>query len=182
MKKTIAAALILLTFACQKASAQFPGVSPNQDYFHDDLHEVATKFTALQVPDLEKIQLPQLQPDGSFIFVYIWLPQTHRPTTSTFEANIADFLDIIGAQSAIYDGWCYLREPETTVAEKDGRSVGAMRISVLGYFGKPPARCEARLPGDAGKLGQTQIIRDPGSGMLSMMRQGYPTRFPNVVE
>ncbi len=154
--------------------------SQSVDYFHEKLETLAGQFTSLNIPDLEKIQLPQRQADASHVFIYIWLPNTHRPTTASFEANIADYFDIAGAQGRPFDGWCYLRKPEMTKVTKDQSTVGAMRVWALSYNGKPPRRCLGGLPGNAGQLGQTKVFKDPRSGLLSMVRSGHPTRFPGV--
>ena len=81
-----------------------PAHSEASDLFHEKISIVASKFLSLNIPGLEKIQLPQIQPDGSFIFIYVWHPQTHRPTTASFEANIGDYFDIIGAQIKTFSG------------------------------------------------------------------------------
>ena len=36
----------------------------------------------MNIPGLEKIQLPQVQADGSLIFIYIWIPKTHQADDS----------------------------------------------------------------------------------------------------
>jgi hypothetical protein len=160
------------------------GLAQAADFFHERIDTVAGQFTSLNIPDLEKIQLPQVQADGSFIFIYVWMPQTHRPTEASFEANVGDYFDVLGAQRGVYAGWCYARKPETHVLKKDdGREVGVMRIWALGYYGSAPQRkCAGGLPGEAGRLGQTQVYKDPESGLLSMIRSGHPTRFPAVSE
>lgn len=167
--------LIVLTFSTESASAQAP------DIFHERIDKIAEQFTSLNIPDLEKIQLPQAQADGSFIFIYVWLPKTHRPTTASFEANVADYFDIIGAQRKNYTGWCYLKRPEMHVLKAQEGAIGVVRIWALAYYGRAPrAKCLGGLPGSAGQLGGTQVIRDPRSGLLSMVRSGHPTRFPPV--
>lgn len=144
---------------------------------------VAEKFSSLNIPGLEKIQLPQLQPDGSYIFIYVWLPKTHRPTTASFEANIGDYFDIMGAQSKAFSGWCYLAKPETHVLKAETGDIAVMRIRALAFIGKTPrARCQGGLPGEAGQLGHTKVMKDPRSGLLSMARSGHPTRFPPANE
>ena len=105
-----------------------PFSSQATDLFHDKIDAVATNFSSLKIPNLEKIQLPQTQTDGSVIFLYIWLPNTHRPTMASFEANIGEYFDIVGSRSAPYDGWCYLKRPERHVLKGGGGQVAAMRI------------------------------------------------------
>ncbi len=151
------------------------------DLFHDKIDAVAAKFSSLNIPNLEKIQLPQSQPDGSVIFLYIWLPETHRPTMASFEANIGEYFDIVGSRSASYAGCVYLRKPETHVLKGGDSQVAAMRISALAYHGRAPRdKCHGKMPGAAGQLGHTQIVKDPNSGLLSMVRSGYPTEFPSA--
>ncbi|HZV21056.1 MAG TPA: hypothetical protein VE986_05875 [Hyphomicrobiales bacterium] len=160
-----------------------PAFSEPADFFHEKIDTIAKKFISLDIPDLEKIQLPKLQPDGSYIFIYVWLPRTHRPTTASFEANIGDFFDIIGSQQKVFAGWCYLKKPEAHVLKTESGEIGVMRIWALGYYAQAPrSKCQGGLPGAAGMLGQTQVIKDPHSGLLSMVRSGYPTRFPLVEE
>ena len=156
-----------------------PFSSQATDLFHDKIDAVTANFSSLNIPNLEKIQLPQTQADGSVIFLYIWLPETHRPTMASFEANIGEYFDIAGSRSAPYAGWCYLRKPETHVLKGGGGQVAAMRISALAYRGRAPRdKCHGRMPGAAGQLGHTQIVKDPNSGLLSMVHSGYPTEFP----
>lgn len=156
-----------------------PLSSQATDIFHDKIDAVAANFSSLNIPNLEKIQLPQSQPDGSVVFLYIWLPKTHRPTVASFEANIGEYFDIVGSRSAPYAGWCYLRKPETHVLKGGDGRVAAMRISALAYYGRAPRdKCHGKMPGAAGQLGHTQIVKDPNSGLLSMVRSGYPTEFP----
>lgn len=158
-----------------------PASSQATDLFHENIDTIAKKFISLNIPDLEKIQLPQIQADGSFIFIYVWLPKTHRPTTASFEANIADYFDILGAQKKVFGGWCYLRKPETHILKSDSEEIGVMRIWALGYYEQAPRKkCLGGAPGPAGRLGQTQVIKDPSSGLLTMVRSGHPTRFPLV--
>ncbi len=160
-----------------------PAYSEASDLFHERISIVASKFSSLNIPGLEKIQLPQIQPDGSFIFIYVWHPKTHRPTTASFEANIGDYFDIMGAQSKAFSGWCYLSRPETHVLKAESSEVAVMRIRALGFHGNAPrGRCRGGLPGEAGQLGHTQVIKDPRSGLLSMVRSGHPTRFPPAEE
>lgn len=154
-----------------------------QDFFHERIDAIAGRFSSLNIPDLEKIQLPQVQPDGSYIFIYVWFPKTHRPTKDSFEANVGDYFDVLGAQQRVYAGWCYARKPETHILKTDTGEVGVMRIWALGYYGRAPRmKCLGGLPGPAGRLGQTQVYKDPQSGLLSMVRSGHPTRFPAVDE
>ena len=149
------------------------------DLFHEKIGTIASKFSSLNIPGLEKIQLPQIQPDGSFIFIYVWHPKTHRPTTASFEANIGDYFDITGAQTKPFSGWCYLSRPETSVLKAESGEIAVMRIQALGFHGSAPrGKCRGGLPGEAGQLGHTQVIKDPRSGLLSMVRSGHPTRFP----
>ena len=132
---------------------------------------------------MEKIQLPQAQADGSFIFIYVWFPKTHSPTTASFEANVGDYFDVLGAQYKVYAGWCYAKKPETHILKTGNGEVGVMRIWALGFYGRTPRRkCLGGLPGAAGRLGQTQVYKDPNSGLLTMVRSGHPTRFPSVGE
>jgi hypothetical protein len=153
------------------------------DLFHEKISIIASKFSSLNIPGLEKIQLPQMQPDGSFIFIYVWHPQTHRPTTASFEANIGDYFDIIGAQAKAFKGWCYVSKPETHILNGEAGEIAVIRIWALGFHGNAPRRkCRGGSPSEAGKLGQTQVIKDPRSGLLSMVRSGHPTRFPLVEE
>ena len=160
-----------------------PAHSEASDLFHEKISIIASKFSSLNIPGLEKIQLPQIQPDGSFIFIYVWHPQTHRPTTASFEANIGDYFDIIGAQTKTFSGWCYVSKPETHDLKAETGEIAVIRIWALGFHGSAPRRkCRGGLPGEAGKLGQTQVIKDPRSGLLSMVRSGHPTRFPPAEE
>jgi hypothetical protein len=169
------ALVFMLASSANSASAQAP------DFFHEKIDTIASRFTALNIPDLEKIQLPQVQSDGSYIFIYVWFPKTHRPTTASFEANVGDYFDVLGAQQKVYAGWCYLKKPETHVLKADNSEVAVMRIWALGFYGRTPRmKCRGGLPSAAGQLGQTQVIKDPSSGLLSMVRSGYPTRFPIV--
>jgi hypothetical protein len=167
----------MIGFHFDHASAQAP------DFFHERIDTVAARFIALNIPDLEKIQLPQAQADGSFIFIYVWFPKTHRPTTASFEANVGDYFDVLGAEHRVYAGWCYVRKPETHILKNENAEVGVMRIWALGFYGRAPRRkCGGGLPGAAGRLGQTQVYKDPDSGLLTMVRSGHPTRFPSVRE
>ena len=156
-----------------------PAYSEAPDLFHEKIGIIAAKFSSLDIPGLEKIQLPQIQPDGSFIFIYVWHPKTHRPTTASFEANIGDYFDIMGAQSKAFSGWCYLGKPETYVLKAESSEISVIRIRALGFHGRAPrGKCRGGFPGEAGQLGHTQVIKDPRSGLLSMVRSGHPTRFP----
>ena len=167
----------LIVFPASRAFSQAP------DFFHERLDTIAASFESLNIPDLEKIQLPQAQPDGSFIFIYVWLPKTHRPTTASFEANVGDYFDVLGAGHRVFAGWCYAKKPETHILKTETGEIGVMRIWALGYRGRAPrAKCPGGLPGAAGRLGQTQVYKDPHSGLLSMVRSGHPTRFPSVDE
>lgn len=169
------AAILLIIFSNKPATSQ------SFDYFHEKIGSLAGRFTSLNIPNLEKIQLPQVQSDGSYIFIYVWLPKTHRPTTASFEANIGDYFDILGAQSKVFDGWCYIRRPEKLEVKTATNEIGVMRIWALSYYGQAPrGRCKGGFPGSAGRLGQTQVFRDPGSGLLSMSRSGHPTQFPRL--
>ncbi len=160
-----------------------PAYSEASDLFHEKIGIIALKFLSLNIPGLEKIQLPQNQPDGSFIFIYVWHPKTHRPTTASFEANIGDYFDIMGAQAKAFSGWCYLSKPETHVLKDESSEVAVIRIWALGFRGSAPrGKCRGGLPGAAGQLGHTQVIKDPRSGLLSMVRSGHPTRFPPAEE
>jgi hypothetical protein len=160
-----------------------PAHSEASDLFHEKISIIASKFSSLNIPGLEKIQLPQNQPDGSFIFIYVWYPKTHSPTTASFEANIGDYFDIIGAQAKAFSGWCYVSKPETHILNADAGEIAVIRIRALGFHRNAPRRkCQGGLPGEAGKLGQTQVIKDPRSGLLSMVRSGHPTRFPSAEE
>ena len=167
----------LIALHSDQACAQAP------DFFHQRIDLIAARFTSLNIPDLEKIQLPQAQADGSFIFIYVWLPKTHRPTTASFEANVGDYFDVLGAEHGVYAGWCHARKPETHVLKTGNGEIGVMRIWALGFYGRTPRRkCAGGLPGAAGRLGQTQVYKDPSSGLLTMVRSGHPTRFPSVGE
>jgi len=167
----------LIVFPLNHAFSQAP------DFFHERIDTIAAKFTSLDIPDLEKIQLPQAQADGSFIFIYVWFPKTHRPTTASFEANVGDYFDVLGAGHKVYAGWCYAKKPETHILKTNTGEVGVMRIWALGFYGRAPrAKCLGGLPGAAGRLGQTHVYKDPRSGLLSMVRSGHPTRFPAVKE
>jgi hypothetical protein len=170
-----------LAFAFLIVFALKPALSEAADFFHERIDTIAGKFISLDIPDLEKIQLPQAQPDGSFIFIYVWFPKTHRPTKASFEANVGDYFDVLGAQQKVFAGWCYTRKPETYTLKTETGEVGVMRIWALGFHGRSPrGKCRGGRPGDAGRLGQTQVFKDPTSGLLSMMRSGHPTRFPLV--
>jgi len=165
----------MAVFSIKPSSAEVP------DIFHERIDAVAGKFSNLDIPDLEKIQIPQAQADGSYIFIYVWFPQTHRPTTASFEANVGDYFDVIGAEQKTYAGWCYARKSETHTLKTANGEIGVMRIWAVGFYGSAPRRkCQGGLPGKAGELGQTQVIKDPNSGLLSMVRNGHPTRFPLV--
>jgi len=156
-----------------------PAYSEAPDLFHEKIGIIASKFSVMNIPGLEKIQLPQIQPDGSFIFIYVWHPKTHRPTTASFEANIGDYFDIMGAQTKAFSGWCYLGKPETYVLKAESSEISVIRIRALGFHGRAPqGKCRGGLPGEAGQLGHTHVIKDPRSGLLSMVRSGHPTRFP----
>jgi hypothetical protein len=169
--------VFLLTFPLKPAFSEAP------DFFHDRIDAIAGKFINLDIPDLEKIQLPQAQADGSYIFIYVWLPRTHRPTTASFEANVGDYFDVLGAERKVFAGWCYTRKPETHILKTETGEIGVMRIWAAGFYGRAPRRkCQGGMPGQAGQLGQTQVIKDPASGLLSMVRSGHPTRFPSVDE
>ncbi len=158
-----------------------PALSEAPDFFHDRIDNIAARFTSLNIPDLEKIQIPQVQADGSFVFIYVWFPKTHRPTTASFEANIGDYFDVLGAQAKVFAGWCYLKKPEMYVLKAASGDVAVMRIWAFGFQGSiPRAKCRGGRPSPAGRLGQTQVIKDPSSGLLSMVRSGHPTRFPLV--
>lgn len=158
------------------ASSAFP---QGKDLFHERIDVVASRFASLNIPYLEKIQLPQVQADGSLIFIYIWLPRTHTPTMASFEANVGDYFDIARAQSTAFSGWCHLKKPETHMPEDSAGEVAVMRIWALGFHGRAPkAKCRGGLPSAAGRLGQTRVFKDPNSGLLSMARSGHPTRFP----
>jgi hypothetical protein len=171
------AVAFLIVFSLKPAYSQAP------DFFHERIDTIAGKFIDLNIPDLEKIQLPQAQADGSYIFIYVWFPKTHRPTTASFEANVGDYFDVLGAQQKVFAGWCYGRKPEAHVLKTETGEIGVMRIWALGFYGRAPRRkCQGGLPGAAGRLGQTQVIKDPNSGLLSMVRSGHPTRFPLVKE
>ncbi len=100
---------------------------------------------------------------------------------ASFEANVGDYFDITGAQNTAFTAWCYLRKPETHILKSEAGEVGVMRIWALGFVGRAPkAKCRGGLPSAAGRLGQTQVFKDPQSGLLSMVRSGHPTRFPLV--
>ncbi|MFZ1109130.1 MAG: hypothetical protein WAN43_12410 [Rhodomicrobium sp.] len=160
-----------------------PAFSQGKDLFHERIDAVASRFSSLNIPYLEKIQLPQIQADGSLIFIYIWHPRTHTPTMASFEANVGDYFDIVGAQNTAFTGWCHLKKPETHMLKGDAGEVAVMRIWALGFHGRAPrAKCHGGLPGAAGRLGQTQVFKDPSSGLLSMVRSGHPTRFPPAAE
>jgi len=159
------------------------GSTETTDIFHDQIGSIALRFSTLDIPDLEKIQLPQPQEDGSLIFLYIWLPRTHAPTAASFEANIGDYFDVTALPRKAFDGWCYIRTPETHVLATATGEVAVQRIWALGFRGKPPlAKCRGGLPSAAGQLGQTQVFVDPRSGVKSMVRSGHPTRFPLVAQ
>ncbi len=163
--------VLILSVKCVRSEAS--------DLFHEKIDIIASKFSSLNIPGLEKIQLPQVQPDGSFIFIYVWHPRTHRPTTASFEANIGDYFDIMGAQSKAFSGWCYLSKPEAHVLHSQSGDVAVMRIRALGFHKTAPrGKCKGGAPGEAGLLGHTQVVRDPQSGLLSTARSGHPTRFP----
>jgi hypothetical protein len=163
----------LLAFSFKPSFAQVA------DIFHERIDAVAIKFSALDIPDLEKIQLPQQQADGSYIFIYVWFPQTHQPTTASFEANVGDYFDVLGAQQKTFAGWCYARKSEMHTLKTETGEVGVMRIWAVGYYRNAPRKkCQGGLPGEAGRLGQTKVYKDPASGLLSMVRSGHPTRFP----
>jgi hypothetical protein len=171
------ALVFLAALSTKPASSQAP------DLFHEKIDNIAGRFISLNIPDLEKIQLPQSQPDGSYIFIYVWFPKTHRPTTASFEANVGDYFDVVGAQQKVFAGWCYLRKPETHILKAEAGEIGVMRIWALAFHGRVPrAKCQGGLPSAAGQLGQTQVFKDPHSGLLSMVRSGHPTRFPLVEE
>lgn len=168
---------LLIVFLSKAAFCQAP------DFFHQKIDSIAGQFTTLNIPDLEKIQLPQPQADGSIIFIYVWFPNTHRPTTASFEANVGDYFDVQGAQQKAFAGWCYTRKPETHVVKTGTNEVAVKRIWALAYHGRVPrAKCQGGFPSAAGQLGQTQVFKDPRSGLLSMVRSGHPTRFPAVDE
>jgi|GEM_PF-4855379 len=175
MKLSPLALIALILFASK------PAGSEPLDYFHGKLENLAAHFASLNIPDLEKIQLPQAQKDGSYIFLYVWFPKTHRPTTESFEANIGDYFDIAGSQTQAFDGWCYTRKPEKFILKTGANDVGVMRIWALSFNGhQPRQRCRGGFPGAAGRLGQTRVFKDPSSGLLSMVRSGHPTQFPSV--
>jgi hypothetical protein len=170
--------LILLSFLSNN-----PAVSQSPDLLHDKIGAVVAHFTSLNIPDLEKLQIPQAQPDGSYVFIYVWFPKTHRPAPAYFEANVADYFDVAGARSTAFIGWCYLKTPEKLVLKTHTNEVGVVRIWALGFQGRAPRRRRrGGFPGEAGRLGQTQVYRDPNSGLLSMVRSGHPTRFPATEE
>ncbi len=172
--------LVLSAFSIISANS---ASSQPVDFFHERIDAIASRFVSLNIPDLEKIQLPQVQEDGSYIFIYVWLPKTHRPDTAAFEANVADYFDVIGSEQRPYAGWCYLRKPEAYVLKNGGEEIGVMRIWALGFYGAAPqSSCGGGAPGAAGRLGQTRVIKDPASGLLSMVRSGHPTRFPPAPE
>jgi hypothetical protein len=172
-----------LAFAFLMTFTKKPAFAQASDFFHERIDTIAGKFIDLNIPDLEKIQLPQVQPDGSYIFIYVWFPKTHRPTTASFEANVGDYFDVLGAQQKVFSGWCYARKPEPHILKTETGEIGVMRIWAVGFYGRAPRRkCQGGLPGEAGRLGQTQVIKDPDSGLLSMVRSGHPTRFPLVEE
>jgi hypothetical protein len=157
--------------------------SQADDLFHQKIETVAARFASLNIPDLEKIQLPQVQADGSLIFLYIWLPKTHTPTMASFEANVADYFDVARAEETAFTGWCHMRKAETHIMKGEAGEVAVMRIWALGFHGRAPkGKCHGGRPGAAGQLGQTQVFRDPRSGLLSMVRSGHPTRFPAAQE
>jgi hypothetical protein len=158
-----------------------PALPEATDFFHEKIDTIASRFTSLDIPDLEKIQLPQIQSDGSYIFIYVWFPKTHKPTKSSFEANVGDYFDIVGSQQKVFSGWCYTKKPESHTLRTETGEVGVMRIWALGFHGRAPrSKCRGGVPGEAGRLGQTQVFKDPSSGLLSMVRSGHPTRFPPV--
>jgi len=160
-----------------------PVRAESSDLFHDRIDTIASRFLSLNIPGLEKIQLPQVQPDGSLIFIYVWHPRTHKPTTASFEANVGDYFDIMGSQSKAFTGWCYLKKSEMHIKEAETGSIAVMRIWALGFNRHAPrGKCHGGMPGAAGQLGQTQVIKDPRPGLLSMVRSGHPTRFPAVEE
>jgi hypothetical protein len=65
------------------------------------------------------------------------------------------------------------------VLKAESGEVAVMRIWALGFHGRAPrGKCLGGLPGKAGQLGHTHVIKDPRSGLLSMVRSGHPTRFP----
>ncbi len=67
------------------------------------------------------------------------------------------------------------------VAKAEGGEIAVMRIWALGFSGNVPrSKCRGGVPGEAGQLGQTQVIKDPRSGLYSMVRSGHPTRFPST--
>jgi hypothetical protein len=170
---------LALVFACLLLTS--PAFPQGKDLFHERIDAVALRFASLNIPNLEKIQLPQVQADGSLIFIYIWLPRTHTPTIASFEANVGDYFDIVGAQKTAFTGWCHLKKPETHMLKGEAGEVAVMRIWALGFRGRAPrARCHGGLPSAAGRLGQTQVFKDPRSGLLSMVRSGHPTRFPQA--
>src|SRR5271166_6443097 len=121
-----------------------PAYSDASDLFHEKIGTIASKFSSLNIPGLEKIQLPQIQPDGSFIFIYVWHPNTHRPTVASFEANIGDYFDIMGAQAKAFSGWCYLSKPETHVLKDE-----SSEVAVIPHLGPrfPWQRAAAQVPG-----------------------------------
>ena len=89
----------------------------------------------------------------------------------------------MGAQTKAFSGWCYVSKPETHVLKAETGETAVIRIWALGFHGNAPRRkCRGGVPGEAGKLGQTQVIKDPRSGLLSMVRSGHPTRFPPAEE
>ncbi|MGO9546837.1 MAG: hypothetical protein ACLPPF_18820 [Rhodomicrobium sp.] len=170
-----------LAFALLIVFPPTPALSQQSDFFHERIDTIAKQFSTLDIPDLEKIQLPQAQADGSYIFIYVWFPRTHRPTKASFEANVGDYFDVLGAQQQVFAGWCYARKPETHILKTETGEVGVVRIWALGFHGHAPrGKCRGGLPGAAGRLGQTQVYKDPRSGLLSMVRSGHPTRFPLV--
>ncbi len=66
-----------------------------------------------------------------------------------------------------------------SVVKSETGETAVMRIWALSFNGRAPRqKCLGGLPSAAGQLGHTQVIKDPSSGLLSMVRSGHPTRFP----
>ena len=145
--------LISILVAQSKANEKLtflvkPAYSEAPDLFYDKIGIIASKFSSPNIPGFEKIQLPQIQSDGSFIFIYVWHPKTHRPTAASFEANIGHYFDIMGSQNKAFSGWCYLGNPETHVLKAESSEIAVIRIRALGFHGSAPrGKCRGGLPG-----------------------------------